>query len=79
MSHPMIIVINFGRAAKFNRPVMTFKEAAQVMRDVVSAGDYGASDMCGACGDVVDATGRKVGNISYNGRAWAVTGEEIKV
>jgi hypothetical protein len=35
----------------------------------------GASDMMPGCGEVCNSSGRVVGHISYNGRAWDECGE----
>jgi len=48
--------------------VNSFEEASRAVRDFIDVNDLGASEFSG--GDVFDMTGKKVANISYNGRIW---------
>lgn len=36
------------------------------------SGNYGSQDFRKGCGDVLDMNGKKIAEVSYNGRVWAV-------
>ena len=58
--------------------VKDWSEASSVFRDWIEKNGYGASDLNRGAGDIV-VMGKKVGHVSYNGRTWAVSGEEIVI
>ena len=47
-------------------------EAVRTFNDVRNKGGYGARDQRKNCGDVLDANGKKIAEVSYNGRVWAI-------
>ena len=56
--------------------VSGWADASAVFRGWIEKNGYGASNLVKGAGDIVVA-GKKVGCVSYNGRVWAVSGEEI--
>lgn len=58
--------------------VKDWSEAASVFREWIEKNGYGSSNLVRGAGDVV-AMGKKVGHVSYNGRVWAASGEEIVI
>lgn len=58
--------------------VKDWSEASSVFRGWIEKNGYGSSNLVRGAGDVV-VMGKKVGHVSYNGRAWAVNGEEIVI
>ena len=58
--------------------VNDWSEASSVFRDWIEKNGYGASNLTNEAGVILDM-GKKVAHVSYNGRVWAVNGEEIIV
>ena len=58
------------------RQVDSIAEASRVVRDYIERNQLGGGNWTG--GEVVDASGATVARISFNGRAWAPSGAEIK-
>lgn len=65
--------------ARMDRQDVTVKdwaEASAVFRSWIEKNGYGASNLVRGAGDIVVA-GKRIASVSYNGRVWAVSGEEI--
>ena len=62
-----------------HRQVASFAEASKVWSELRDREEIGGSDMLSRCGNVYDDDGKKLGHISYNGRAWDADGNAIDV
>jgi hypothetical protein len=61
------LVLNFDGMGKRKVPVDFADNAVKVFRKYVEDNGFGASDMGIGCGDLVDAAGKKIGQVMYNG------------
>lgn len=73
----MYLLILHGRGRRMERFVTDFTEASRFYRNWIENNDLGASELRGNSGDI-HHLGKKVAQVSYNGKLWDLNGEEIK-
>jgi hypothetical protein len=51
---------------------VSLADAVAMFNHTRDIGGYGARDQCKNCGDILDTNGKKIAEVSYNGRVWAI-------
>lgn len=73
---PTMILKLRAKMDKQDVVVKGWADASVTFRNWIEKNGYGASSLVRGAGDLTDM-GKKVAHVSYNGRVWAVNGEEI--